>query len=474
MRDAANQASDDDDHVRAAPPHTSLAIIWPLLGRHIAFHRRLVDLTASVKAALLLSQAIYWTRHGRDLADRGGWFFKTAEQWSWETGLSAKEQATARDILRELAILHEQRIGIPAKLHFRVGIEQLGALLAERIGRLSGGIDGDVGTALAELLGPSIAYHRILAEITGGVHAGLLLSRALHLTRLQMKRQMDAWIGHSAARWTDDTGLTRREQEGARRVLMQIGVWEELLAGMPPRRLARPRLDGLLALLVASRSGANARVAPMRLAESEVSADRAAPNGETGLWSSHTLVLPKAPKLFYPNRHHSFAENANPYIERSTQDLLQPPQAIQAVRNDGASVSGGGDLVFPDILLAEERIAARRLVLRCPDHAQELLDELAARLQANAVQTTPLAYLRGIVKRALAGDFIPEAGLRITLARREQAQALIHRQQREADAQRLAAAAPMSATPARRAARRAQLQQLRDALRIRPQAVKQS
>jgi hypothetical protein len=34
-------------------------------GRHIAFHRRLVDLTASVKAALLLSQSIYWTRHGQ-------------------------------------------------------------------------------------------------------------------------------------------------------------------------------------------------------------------------------------------------------------------------------------------------------------------------------------------------------------------------------------------------------------------------
>ena len=42
-----------------------LATIWPLLGRHIAFHRRLVDLTGNVKAALLLSQAVYWTRHGR-------------------------------------------------------------------------------------------------------------------------------------------------------------------------------------------------------------------------------------------------------------------------------------------------------------------------------------------------------------------------------------------------------------------------
>jgi len=63
-----------------------LTTIWPLLGRHIAFHRRLVDLTGNVKAALLLSQAVYWTRHGRDIAQRDGWFHKTAEQWELELG----------------------------------------------------------------------------------------------------------------------------------------------------------------------------------------------------------------------------------------------------------------------------------------------------------------------------------------------------------------------------------------------------
>jgi hypothetical protein len=49
-----------------------LSIIWSLLGRHIAFHRHLVELTDSVKAALLLSQSIYWTRRGRDIARNGG------------------------------------------------------------------------------------------------------------------------------------------------------------------------------------------------------------------------------------------------------------------------------------------------------------------------------------------------------------------------------------------------------------------
>ena len=77
-----------------------LTTLWPLLGRHIAFHRRLVDLTGNVKAALLLSQAVYWTRHGRDIAQRGGWFHKTAEQWELELGLSPREQTSARELLR--------------------------------------------------------------------------------------------------------------------------------------------------------------------------------------------------------------------------------------------------------------------------------------------------------------------------------------------------------------------------------------
>ena len=103
--------SADDDPWQSAQQERALATLWPLLGRHIAFHRRLVDLTANVKAALLLSQSIYWTRHGRDIAQTGGWFLKTTEQWQMETGLSAREQSAAREVLRELAILNEQRVG---------------------------------------------------------------------------------------------------------------------------------------------------------------------------------------------------------------------------------------------------------------------------------------------------------------------------------------------------------------------------
>ena len=82
---------------------------------------------------MLLSQSIYWTRRGRDIAEKGGWFHKTTEQWAWETGLSPKEQSNARDALKVLALVDERRMGLPARLHFRVNMERLASRLAERI-----------------------------------------------------------------------------------------------------------------------------------------------------------------------------------------------------------------------------------------------------------------------------------------------------------------------------------------------------
>ena len=95
MADKPGTASVDPSTWAPATPDAPLSVIWSLLGRPIAFHRRLVELTDNVKAALLLSQSIYWTRRGRDIAEKGGWFHKTTEQWAWETGLSPKEQSNA-------------------------------------------------------------------------------------------------------------------------------------------------------------------------------------------------------------------------------------------------------------------------------------------------------------------------------------------------------------------------------------------
>lgn len=96
--------------------------IESLLDRPIAFQRVFVSLGAGVTGALLLSQAVYWSRRS---TLRGGWFYKTREEWEEETGLTRREQEGARKKLRELGVLEEKKQGIPCKTYYRINTERL-------------------------------------------------------------------------------------------------------------------------------------------------------------------------------------------------------------------------------------------------------------------------------------------------------------------------------------------------------------
>ncbi|MDT7042680.1 hypothetical protein [Candidatus Nitronereus thalassa] len=99
--------------------------------RPISFHRILVHVTGSITAALFLSQAMYWTKN-RVSQERGGWFYKKGVEWEEETGLSRREQESARRRLTQLGILEARRLDIPAKLWFQVDLQRLGKLLHEK------------------------------------------------------------------------------------------------------------------------------------------------------------------------------------------------------------------------------------------------------------------------------------------------------------------------------------------------------
>ena len=84
----------------------------------VTFHRCLVPVAGGVTGALMLSQAIWLTETQEGASD--GWFMCSQEQWTQETGLSRWEQETARRALRRAGLLEERRLGMPAKLWFRV------------------------------------------------------------------------------------------------------------------------------------------------------------------------------------------------------------------------------------------------------------------------------------------------------------------------------------------------------------------
>jgi len=102
---------------------------------------------------------------------------------------------------------------------------------------------------------------------------------------------------------------------------------------------------------------------------------------------------------------------------------------------DSVTVEGGSGhclkLEYPKGLSPSERTDAQRRLARLPPEiAQQLLDELAARLKAGTIRVSPLVYLKGLIKRANTGRFVPEAGLNVADAREK-------RRRNEAYVQRL-------------------------------------
>lgn len=102
------------------------------IGRPIAFHPALAKLVGGVNAALFLSQMIYWDERAED-TELGT--HKTVEQWELETGLSRKEQATARKHLRDRGLLIETHRRLIHRVYYKLNREAFNALF-----------DGDVST----------------------------------------------------------------------------------------------------------------------------------------------------------------------------------------------------------------------------------------------------------------------------------------------------------------------------------------
>lgn len=92
------------------------------IGRPVAYYPRLRKLTGSTTATIFLCQFIYWT--GKERAG-DGWIYKTSDEIEDETGLSYKEQMTARKNLRKAGILNEKYARIEHTIYFQINLDKL-------------------------------------------------------------------------------------------------------------------------------------------------------------------------------------------------------------------------------------------------------------------------------------------------------------------------------------------------------------
>jgi hypothetical protein len=85
-----------------------------------------------------------------------------------------------------------------------------------------------------ELFDLPISFHRSYVRVTGSVTAALMLSQAIAWSEA-LEPQAQGWFSKSQADWACESGLTRWEQQTARRVLRKRGLLEERKAGAPAR-----------------------------------------------------------------------------------------------------------------------------------------------------------------------------------------------------------------------------------------------
>jgi hypothetical protein len=98
--------------------------ILNVLDRPIAFNRAFVDLGVGITGALMLSQCVYWSTRTKN---PDGWFYKTQSEWADETGLTRREQETARKRLIAKGYVVEVRRGVPCKVYYKLNREALEA-----------------------------------------------------------------------------------------------------------------------------------------------------------------------------------------------------------------------------------------------------------------------------------------------------------------------------------------------------------
>jgi hypothetical protein len=79
-------------------------IISLLADKPVAYHPDVAKALGSVKACVFLLQLLYWNFNDTT-EQRDGWLWKTSRQMYDETGLSEKEQASARKFLAALNVI---------------------------------------------------------------------------------------------------------------------------------------------------------------------------------------------------------------------------------------------------------------------------------------------------------------------------------------------------------------------------------
>lgn len=118
------------------------------------------------------------------------------------------------------------------------------------------------------LLDRPIAFQRSFIRLNIGMTAALFLSQMTYWTN---RSDYDGWVYKTQEEWEEETGLSRYEQEGARKKLRSIGVLLEKKKGVPARLFYKIDNNVLFQALVAANKNAEKPHTGMRKTSKQVS-----------------------------------------------------------------------------------------------------------------------------------------------------------------------------------------------------------
>lgn len=166
-----------------------------------------------------------------------------------------------------------------------------------------------------------IAYHATVAKAVGSATAGVLLSQFLYWT--PRTDDPDGWFYKTQAEITDETALTRWEQETARARLKSLGVLEEKRRGVPGKIYFRVSFPQLQTVLLSHNVGnPHSTMRKNHIVESE------APG-------RHNVGIPQSGKPAKHNaeNHHSISENTSEITESDSDS--RPATRSEVLREGG-------------------------------------------------------------------------------------------------------------------------------------------
>ena len=276
------------------------------------------------------------------------------------------------------------------------------------------------GANVLQLFDRPIAFHRCFVTLTGSVTAALLLSQAFYWQR--RCKDPDGWWYKTRDHWFEETGMARREQEGARRKLRKLRLLQEERRGVPAQLWYRLDEARLLEALEALKNGQ----ADDPLAVGAKPPFQLVQNRPTGRAKSAQQVGTKAPSKLVQNAPASKEDpETTTEIKAETTTTTPDPSCTDSppIAQSESGGCGGFDLIF-DFSLAtltpEQRERAfKTLEGLSSEMAQQVLDEWNHAHACGSIKQSKWGWLRKVAETARSGQFIPSA----ELADRRQAQA---------------------------------------------------